>query len=167
MLIWSVITILAVLLLTLHAVYLRRDYLSLKQYWQELDQTLSDRQKILQEIFNSLPNQAGIIVKDLHNLAHYSADSHPRRWRQRAALESRLSLQVGRALSETAIDKKTVLQLNRLDNAIQLSLRLYQISAHRYNQRRESFPGNILAIFGGMPVAPDFEIDTIEINNKD
>jgi hypothetical protein len=161
--IWLTVTILLAALLSLHAYYLRRDYRSLLKHWSELDNALHERHIALQNITATLPALNEKIAADLNILLQRPPDTHPKRWLQRAALESRLSLQTEQALKQIGITTDIANQMNHLDNAIQLALSLFQISANRYNHRHDSFPGNMLSALTGLSRAPDFEIEIINI----
>lgn len=159
--IWLIVGILFAGLLALHGRYLYRDYQSLQQLWQELDQTLRKRHHALQAMLESVPQLEPAIGADLRLLIQRETDLHPKRWLQRSALETRLSLRTEQAFRQLNIAPDLSRPLDRLDDAIQLSLRLYQIGANRYNHRREAFPGNLLSVLTAMPTAPRIEVDPI------
>ncbi|MBN1379123.1 MAG: hypothetical protein JXA04_07785 [Gammaproteobacteria bacterium] len=163
--IWLIVIILSFALLALHGWYLLRDYQHLKRHWQELDGALLERQKALLEMSAQLPDLDQAIDTDLKLLLQRASDIHPKRWLQRAALETRLSLKTGQALSQIDLNADSIRLLDHLDNAILLALALYQISANRYNDRREAFPGSLLGTLAGLSVAPDIEIESIKPAN--
>jgi hypothetical protein len=161
--IWLIVGVLFAGLLALHGLYLYRDYQSLQQLWQELDQALQKRHHALQAMLESTPQLEPAIGTDLRLLLQRETDRHPKRWLQRSALETRLSLRAEQAFRQLDIAP----DLTRLDDAIQLSLRLYQIGANRYNHRREAFPGNLLSVLTAMPTAPRIEVAPIRPSAQD
>jgi hypothetical protein len=161
--IWLIVGVLFAGLLALHGRYLYRDYQFLQQLWQELDHALQKRHHALQAMLESAPQLEPAIGTDLRLLLQRETDRHPKRWLQRSALETRLSLRAEQAFRQLDIAPNITRSLDRLDDAIQLSLRLYQIGANRYNHRREAFPGNLLAVLTAMPTAPHIEVDSVHL----
>jgi hypothetical protein len=164
--IWLTVAILFFILLVLHGRYLCRDYRFLLTQWLELESALQARRLLLLNMTAKIPDLETAIGADLKLLLQRAPDRYPKRWLQRAALESRLSIRTEQVFNQIKIASDLGRRLDHLDNTIQLSVRLYQIGANRYNRRREAFPANLLAALAGLPAAPDIEIDAIRVTTS-
>lgn len=163
MYIWGVVILLLCMLLTLHGIYLHRDYRHLLVQWQNLNLALQRRHQALLILTQSNDILRKSVGSDLKLLVESTADSTPKRWLQRAALESRLSIHLAQNLAKINFTGSQLKQLEHLENDIHMNLRLYQISANRHNHRLELFPANLLAVLFGIGGAPDVEVEPVEI----
>jgi hypothetical protein len=160
MMLWWIVTLLALYLLFVYYRLMRRDLGSVLEHWHSLETILEDRLNYMKVFAESpeFPREFDEMITKEIRLLDGRKDERLSRLRQRIAIESRFSAALYKLLQASPFNRTFREKMEDQQMAIDTAVRYYDIATNRYHQHFESLPGKLVGILPLFEPAPKIEI---------